>query len=357
MSSENFLVNSIARHQVFLEQFKSGYISDNLPEYLESIQNEYERSLLAKNFQKLGLSGFKSSLTDFKKKLIEINNNYSDKLINGNDELIEEESIFGAELLNNFIDDESAPVAKALSASALSSTIRNSVMSDSGKYPGDTMSDWSEKSADIIVDNIRNLYYQSKTSREIFDEVFEKSGDSYTSPQMRRVKNNTEAETLTMLQYLAEKTRAETSRRSGLTDGYIIVATLDRKTSDICRAVDMSFYEYGEGPEPPLHKRCRSNMVPYVKEQYKTKYEKMRRASNGSGGKTQTNSQTYYTWLRKQSKAFQEEVLGVTLTKVFRDGKISSEEFASMSLNRNFQPRTIQEMREVRPLAFENAGV
>lgn len=49
-----------------------------------------------------------------------------------------------------------------------------------------------------------------------------------------------------------------------ITKRYRYVATLDTRTSAICRANDGKEYEYGKGPMPPLHFNCRSVTVPVI---------------------------------------------------------------------------------------------
>jgi SPP1 gp7 family putative phage head morphogenesis protein len=94
-----------------------------------------------------------------------------------------------------------------------------------------------------------------------------------------------------------------------ITKKYRYVATLDTRTSSICRALDGREFEYGKGPMPPQHFNCRSTTVPVVD------YESLgfsppppaRRAS--MDGQVPAN-QSYGDWLSKQSKETQEEVLG-----------------------------------------------
>jgi SPP1 gp7 family putative phage head morphogenesis protein len=45
---------------------------------------------------------------------------------------------------------------------------------------------------------------------------------------------------------------------------YRYVATLDTRTSAICRALDGREFEYGKGPMPPQHFNCRSTTVPVI---------------------------------------------------------------------------------------------
>ena len=49
-----------------------------------------------------------------------------------------------------------------------------------------------------------------------------------------------------------------------ITTTYKYVATLDSRTSAICRALDGKDFEYGKGPTPPQHFNCRSTTVPVI---------------------------------------------------------------------------------------------
>jgi SPP1 gp7 family putative phage head morphogenesis protein len=101
-----------------------------------------------------------------------------------------------------------------------------------------------------------------------------------------------------------------------ITKKYRYVATLDTRTSSICRALDGREFSYGQGPMPPQHFNCRSTTVPVID------YEGLgfsppppaRRAS--MDGQVPAN-QSYGDWLSKQSKETQEEVLGKGKTTYF----------------------------------------
>jgi SPP1 gp7 family putative phage head morphogenesis protein len=49
-----------------------------------------------------------------------------------------------------------------------------------------------------------------------------------------------------------------------ITEKYQYVATLDARTTAICRALDGQMFEYGKGPEPPQHFNCRSTIVSVI---------------------------------------------------------------------------------------------
>jgi SPP1 gp7 family putative phage head morphogenesis protein len=105
-----------------------------------------------------------------------------------------------------------------------------------------------------------------------------------------------------------------------VTNRYRYVATLDSRTSPICRALDGQEFEYGKGPTPPQHFNCRSTTVPVID------YERLgieppppsqlRRPNTAFGPSRTTradtvpDNQTYGEWLDKQPKTVKENVLG-----------------------------------------------
>ena len=86
-----------------------------------------------------------------------------------------------------------------------------------------------------------------------------------------------------------------------ITDQYQYVATLDSKTSAICRALDGKRFKYGQGPTPPQHFGCRSKVVAYI--DFEKKYgiappEGTRASALGQV----PESTTYGTWLYTKQK-------------------------------------------------------
>ena len=97
-----------------------------------------------------------------------------------------------------------------------------------------------------------------------------------------------------------------------ITQRYRYVATLDTRTSAICRALDGREFDYGKGPMPPQHFNCRSTTVPVIN--YKElgfdpppSVTKGKRAS--MDGPVPAN-ETYGEWLAKQPRATQADALG-----------------------------------------------
>jgi SPP1 gp7 family putative phage head morphogenesis protein len=94
-----------------------------------------------------------------------------------------------------------------------------------------------------------------------------------------------------------------------ITKKYRYVATLDTRTSAICRANDGREFEYGKGPTPPLHFSCRSTTVPVID------YEGLGFSPPPPGKRASMKGQvpadtSYGEWLSKQPASVQKDVLG-----------------------------------------------
>jgi SPP1 gp7 family putative phage head morphogenesis protein len=94
-----------------------------------------------------------------------------------------------------------------------------------------------------------------------------------------------------------------------ITKKYRYIATLDTRTSAICRALDGKEFEYSKGPMPPQHFNCRSTTVPVI--DYKAldippPPEGKRASMDGPV----PGNETYGQWLAKQPRATQADALG-----------------------------------------------
>ena len=110
-----------------------------------------------------------------------------------------------------------------------------------------------------------------------------------------------------------------------ITKKYRYVATLDTRTSSICRALDGKEFEYGKGPTPPQHFNCRSTTVPVID------YKELDFIPPPPAKRASANGQvpadvSYGNWLANRQKgesdadllARQTEALGAQKAKYFR---------------------------------------
>jgi SPP1 gp7 family putative phage head morphogenesis protein len=101
-----------------------------------------------------------------------------------------------------------------------------------------------------------------------------------------------------------------------ITQKYRYVATLDTRTSSICRALDGREFEYGKGPTPPQHFNCRSTTVPVIN--YKDLgFDPPPPSKRAAAGGMVPADQTYGQWLAKQDLATKAKALGASKVPYF----------------------------------------
>ena len=95
---------------------------------------------------------------------------------------------------------------------------------------------------------------------------------------------------------------------------YRYIATLDSRTSSICRALDNREFEYGKGPIPPSHFSCRSGIVAVIDPDILPPSTIAKRAS--ADGPVPINT-SYGQWLKDQPLKTQQDVLGASKVPYF----------------------------------------
>ncbi len=111
----------------------------------------------------------------------------------------------------------------------------------------------------------------------------------------------------TELNYVGNRAALDSIKDSGM-KYYRFIATLDRRTSTVCREHDGKIYPVEDGSPgtnmPPLHPRCRSTIAGSIK---KDSVPKGSRVARGDDGKTYKipADMTYEQWYEKYTKGVQ----------------------------------------------------
>lgn len=174
-----------------------------------------------------------------------------------------------------------------------------------------------------------------------------------------RVVNNRTKDQADALVRTATNQAANVARQKVLSDNSDIISqvkwlsTLDARTSDVCMGRDQNVYPLEPGPDsprPPAHYRCRSLVIPVIDDEFAIDGLTGERASKFGPVSTRT---TYNSFLKRQSKKFQDEVLGKERAKLFRSGGLHVDKFTDddgITYN-------LDQLRRLEPLAFERAGL
>ncbi len=134
-------------------------------------------------------------------------------------------------------------------------------------------------------------------------------------------------------------------------EGYEWVSKLDIRTTLTCAGLDGKVYEFGTGnPLPPAHWGCRSQIVAALLPKYQA--PGLKGEKNAEGGKVSANT-TYGPWLKKQPTSFVNEALGPERASLFLQGELKIDRFTDTT----GKAYTIQQLRQLEPMAFERAGL
>lgn len=238
-------------------------------------------------------------------------------------------------------------------------------------FEGHTLSQWLKRTRNVDVQRITTVaksgMVRGLTPTQVARSVVGSPALKNKDGASRRAFNDVEALYLTVTNGISNQIKQGLyAENADVIKEERFVATLDLRTTLICAGNDGKLFKRGEGPIPPLHFRCRSTRVPYINPDnlgnrpYKAASEKQflkQFAADNSLGKVATvndlprgyktayntwaraetrklvgqvpATHTFNSWLKTQSKEFQDEYLGVGKADLFRQGKLSLDKFVT----------------------------
>lgn len=284
------------------------------------------------------------------------------------------------------------PVEAAL-AIPNSSLLRS--IATSMPFQGRILKDWASslESADIarIHGAIQTGMVAGESSQAIARRVIGTARTQGIDGVTQMTRRQVEAVTRTAVQHVTSNGRKQFYKEnSDIIQAEIYTATLDSRTTPICRGLDGKKFSLGKGPQPPLHWNCRSLRLPYfdkttvanrpskpfTRKQLLREYTKKNGLKNvtsrndlpyGTKGKfdsfertrvrqltgTVPAATTYQQWLKGQPAAVQDDILGVTKGKLFRKGDLPLDKFT----NRVGDELTLPELAVKHQDSFRAAGL
>ena len=235
-------------------------------------------------------------------------------------------------------DDLQAAVGGAPQTFQLTAAKGTTITLPNGKVLQKSFRGLAESQADLFAKTVRNGLLTGESTDQIARQLkgrlrFGQPGSlrqiAQAGGQVTAVANSqVNAMVRTSINQVANETSQQVYKANqDVTKRYRYVATLDSRTSAICRALDGQEFDYGKGPTPPQHFNCRSTTVPVI--DYKglgiepPPPSKLRRPNTAFGpsrstrGDSVPDNQTYGEWLDKQSKATKQDVLGKSKVPYF----------------------------------------
>jgi len=217
-------------------------------------------------------------------------------------------------------DDLQAAVTGAPATFQLTATQGTAITLPNGKVLNKSFRGLAESQADLFAKTVRNGLLTGESTDKLARRLkgrlrFGQPGSARQIAQaggeVTAVANHqVMALVRTSVNQVANTSSQQTyEANQSVTSRYRYIATLDSRTSPICRALDGQEFDYGKGPVPPQHFNCRSTTVPLID------YERLgitppkpgkRRSQDG----LVPSNQSYGQWLNNQNKGTKADVLG-----------------------------------------------
>lgn len=262
-------------------------------------------------------------------------------------------------------------------------------------FEGRILKDWAEHVAVVDVERIQSQIQIGLVQGEDVPAITRRVVGTVrlrgTNGITELARRDAETITRTAVNHTANQARAAFFQaNSDIVDEELFVATLDSRTTPVCRSYDGDRFPIGEGPMPPLHMRCRSlrtailDPEPLGERPFNPTTERMllREFARREGFKTPSDRDrlpygtkgafdefarrrvremigrvpaktSYLDFLRRQPAAFQDDVLGPTRGRLFRTGRIDLKGF----VDRTGAEIPLSELAKMHAAAFRAAGL
>jgi SPP1 gp7 family putative phage head morphogenesis protein len=386
------LLDALVRHQIYLLRF-SGSLRNKIIKLLNETEDDLEaeiRRRLARSAEGATSANLKRAellVAAIKKLRLKAWSQVTDTWVEELTDLAKQEPAFLAGLYKTL-----APVTLDLllpTAETLAALVR------ARPFQGRVLREWAKSvaAADIrrIEDQIKIGLVQGQTPAELARRVVGTGVLGGSDGVTATTRRNVEAITRTAVNAYSNAAKREFYKaNAGLFDEELYVATLDERTTRICSSLDGERFPVGKGPIPPLHFNCRSlrvalfdgqvlgsrPMKSITERETVREYQRAnglavtgRRADLPRGHKGTYDSYargriremtgqvpastTYQEFLSRQSRSFQDDVLGPTRARLFRTGRLDLKKF----VNRAGDELTLAELARKHADVFRQAGL
>jgi SPP1 gp7 family putative phage head morphogenesis protein len=347
------LAESTTRHAVFVERLKSGQVAKFAP-FLREIDRRLREALTRGGLTAFQRDRLTSLLAEIDAMLGDVLGRYTGQLRLDLREFAAYEAQFAGRTLEQTGIAASVPTAGQVAAAAFAAPLQVQG-AGGGKLLDTFIADWSRTEREVVTGAIRVGVAQGRTTAEIVTEIRGTKARNYADGLLAVTKRHAAAVTRTAVQHVGDLARLETYKANAdIIKGEQWSATLDSRTTAICQSLDGRVFPLDKGPRPPAHINCRSVRIPVLADEFAflTKGEKRSSVDGPVDARL-----TYFDWLKQQPASFQDEAIGPTRGLLLRNGGLSADRFAALQLDRNFKPLTLEEMKQLEPLAFKRAGL
>lgn len=362
------LVNSAIRTQVDLERFSVG-VTEKVEDLLSKAQTEILKALLETDPTARPLTEWKQ------RRLAELNDQINGILQSYYTKIDKDVTKSLVGIAAHQMDATTGTVRNVFGANLFSVTLTEenlkAIVSNT-LIDGATIKQWWEGKPEAYRQKFQRAMQAGMQQIELGQVKGESIGELIrrirgtkdTPGVMDVAKHEAAALVRTSVMQVAQGVRREIyAANADVIKGLQVVATLDMRTTPLCRALDGTQYDLDGNPldggnrpmppGPPFHWNCRSTLVPIFKpysELIKTKgklsgekldeLEKVPLSTRASMRGQVPDSMDYNAWLKTQPEQIQKEVLGEARWELWNTGKLT---MADM-VHQNGRPLTLPEL-------------
>ncbi len=345
MSARQLLINSAAKHQVYLQRY-AGSANRQLISFVENLKRE----VLSKLENIPGLTDIKKvTYNKLIQGLSDLSSSLTKDMVNGvvkdMKNLSQYEADFTKRLYDQVIDpsvgfETVVPSVDQLYASAFTDIMASTVPeystdTSTGITIQDALQTYGDNAASKVTQAIRSGYATGQTIDEVSSVI-----QTALTDRINQIQAKTLARTIT--NHVSAVAREDFFKdNSDIISAYQIVAVLDDRTTLTCAALDGQVFPIDDFDAPPYHWNCRTTFIGVVDPEYAIDISTAERPAKGDDGENLVSTQTTYnSWLGRQSDAFQDDVLGKERAELFRNG-MNVQQF----VDENYTPINLDELR------------
>lgn len=182
--------------------------------------------------------------------------------------------------------------------------ILNAPLPANGINPMNFLSGSTVSAMASLESEIRKGYANRSKVTDVITKIVGTTAANNQDGVIARVASQQNAVVNTLVQHVTSIVRAATM--STYFDFYIWSSVIDGHTTQICLDRNGNHYRFGEGPLPPAHIGCRSDIWPAVG--------------------TDDPPASYYAWLKSQPQAFLADILSPVKLQALTSGKLRAKD-------------------------------
>ncbi len=342
------LFNVLTRHQIYLEGVKAGQ-SREFNDVLLELDKVLQRMFSRMNYETVdGLTKkeLRLFLRELKSSQSSIYSNYATRIerrirefMSVDVDLTNEifETITNRKIKQAYDEGDGLPIwglAAFLGASKndeqLWGIIKNAPIPANGSLLIAFIAQFTASASQAVENMIRKAYANKWTKQQTLNEILGTKARNWRDGEFAKIYRQAGAVISTALQHASSIIQAGIA--SIFYRRYVWVSVIDGGTTDVCFGRNGKTYEYGKGPLPPAHIKCRSKTIPKPAD-------------------VDEAPESYYSWLKSQPSIVQDDILGKQQASGLRNGSLNSKDFTKFV---NVRPLTIDEFSNKRGIILTN---